>query len=614
MRCLVIRGDEDVLRFEVPGSEVRIGSDPSNDLVVPMRGVSRFHARLVPDASALRLFDLDSKNGLLVRGKRCREVTLLPGVVVQAGEACISLDDGSTSDIKLAVAFPAGAVMYVPGEPGTATETASPALETRDAFRLVQDLERLGEKGRRGPDVPEILVRTGRVLAARTVALLRAGSSGWEVALASGDPPGAELLAALPTGRSTRPSLELFEAQGVPVAWVRPSSRGGLGGLALLPAGGHLASWQRDLLEFCLRSLTDASKEVAREVAASVQRTPRLVYPDGMVPGTSPAMRALLGQIAKTVHSRIDVLVLGETGTGKELIARLIHASGPTPDGPLVALNCAAIPLELLESELFGVRARVATGVDAQAGRILEAHGGTLLLDEIGEMPLALQPKILRFLQEREVQSLGASKAEKVAVRVIAVSNRDLASDVRAGRFRADLYYRLRGLEFQVPPLRQRKADLAALVAAFAARAAGEEGKVLRGLSQKALDLLLAYDWPGNVRELRSAVNRAVLFCPRGGLLTSEHFDAVGALADRVDPAVPRSNEPGTAPAPQPLKGAEEDLNLRSRLDGVEQDLIRSALERTAGNKSRAAELLGITRAGLKMKLARLLPKRGPGG
>ncbi|MBK6407779.1 MAG: sigma-54-dependent Fis family transcriptional regulator [Holophagales bacterium] len=334
----------------------------------------------------------------------------------------------------------------------------------------------------------------------------------------------------------------------------------------------------------------------------------QLVLPEGMVRGDSIAMRGLLSQIAKTVHSRIDVLIHGETGTGKELIAQLIHASGPTAGGPFVAINCAAIPAELLESELFGVRARVATGVDAQLGRILDANGGTLLLDEIGEMPLSLQPKLLRFLQEREVHSIGASKPEKVNVRVISISNRDLLEDSRAGRFRSDLFYRLRGLQFHVPPLRDRKEDIAGLVAALAARAAEEEGKQIRGISRKALDLLEAYDWPGNVRELQAEVHRAVLFCPAGALLGAEHFKT-------VDWAV-RQGRSGSAAERETLRPGQHlgggGLELRDRVVKLEKEMIAAALAETAGNQTRAAKILGITRNGLALKLARLFPSGRP--
>lgn len=612
MRCLVIRGDDAVLRFPVPETEARLGSDPSNDLVVPIVGVSRFHARLVSDPAGARLFDLESKNGLVVRGNRVREVMLLPGVVVQAGAAQISLDDGDTSDFELALEFPR--VTQRSPRPtldsSPVTETVSSSPEARDALCLMRDLERFGEEGRPGPETGELLERLRRVLGARTVALLRYATSGYTIVMACGDPPRESLLAAV-VARAELGGTRFVDIDGIAGAWRPPSSSGALAALVLLPEGSAFVPWQKEFLEFSLEHLSDTRRALAREIATSAPRKPPLVFPDGMVPGTSPAMRGLLGQIARTVHSRIDVLVLGETGTGKELIARTIHASGPSPDGPFVAINCAAIPSELLESELFGVRARVATGVDAQPGRILEANGGTLLLDEIGEMPLSLQPKLLRFLQEREVHSVGASRPEKVNVRVVSISNRDLQADVKAGRFRADLYYRLRGLQFHVPPLRDRKEDVGGLVTAFVTRSARGEEKTIRGLSLKALALLEAYDWPGNVRELQSEVTRAVLFCPSGGSLSAEHFRTVEWAVHGPGKSEPsdevRRLPPRGAPCAQRGTGRPSmEPTLRDQISILEREVISRALMMTGGNKAATSRFLGLTRAGLLMKLRRL--------
>jgi DNA-binding NtrC family response regulator len=611
MRCLVVRGEDEVLRFPVPAVEARLGSDPSNDLVVSIVGVSRFHARLVPDSIAPRLFDLDSKNGLVVNGKRYREVALLPGLVVQAGAARLSLEDGATSDFDLALEFrvtPAAARRPPENSaPITDTVTSSPAA--REALGLLRALDRFGKEEGARPPTEELVDRLRRVLGARTVAILRDGPSGRDVVMVSGEAPDDRVLSALPEPGVATGALRFLELGGANGAFLPSSSPGALAALVLLPPAADFAPWQREFLGFSLDHLTDPRNALAKEVAASAPRHRHLVFPEGMVRGVSAAMGGLLGQIAKTVHSRIDVLIHGETGTGKELIARLIHASGPTAGGPFVAINCAAIPAELLESELFGVRGRVATGVDPQVGRILEANGGTLLLDEIGELPLSLQPKLLRFLQEREVHSIGASKPEKVNVRVVSISNRDLLADSRAGRFRSDLFYRLRGLQFHVPPLRDRKEDIAGLVAALAARAAEGEGKQVRGISRKALDLLEAYDWPGNVRELQAEVNRAVLFCPPGALLSAEHFRTV-EWAVRQRAVVPHT-EPAERIGESGLGGDHgADLTLKTHVDELERRLLEKALRSTGGNKSKAAELLGVTRAGLLLKLRRLLPDR----
>jgi transcriptional regulator with PAS, ATPase and Fis domain len=277
------------------------------------------------------------------------------------------------------------------------------------------------------------------------------------------------------------------------------------------------------------------------------------------------------------------VLVVGETGSGKELLARTIHLTGAR--GSFVAINCAAIPSELLEAELFGVQRRVATGVDPRQGLFLRANGGSMFLDEIGEMPERLQVKILRVLQEREILPIGASHPIPIELRVIAASNRDLGRLVREGTFRADLYYRLRGIELRVPPLRERSDDIPQLALHFLECAAADYNKRVTGITRKALDVLRAHDWPGNVRELESDVRHAVLVCPTGSALDSQHFARSESGAADIDRAV------------RPLQEAVNEIERRE---------IERALSAAGGNKSRAARLLGITRNGLALKLRRL--------
>jgi transcriptional regulator with PAS, ATPase and Fis domain len=339
-----------------------------------------------------------------------------------------------------------------------------------------------------------------------------------------------------------------------------------------------------------------------------------LEVPDAMIEGSSTAMRELMGQLRATVHSTLDVLLLGETGTGKELFARMVHASGPKREGPFVAINCAAIPSELLEAELFGVVGRVATGVDPRPGRFTQAGGGSIFLDEVGELPERLQAKLLRVLQEREVLPIGSSRPRKIDVRVISASNRDLARLVQERGFRADLYYRLRGLEFHIPPLRERREDLPELILTFASRASRKYRKRVQGVSRRALTQLMEYSWPGNVRELETEVERAVLLCPAGGTLESEHFGSIRWEEERqrsgssgeiavAAPASLGSSSEGTDAGAQ----AEPDRRpLKERVDELERAAIAEALATTGGNKTRAAELLGITRNGLSLKMKRL--------
>ncbi|MDQ1348379.1 MAG: hypothetical protein QG573_1753, partial [Acidobacteriota bacterium] len=387
----------------------------------------------------------------------------------------------------------------------------------------------------------------------------------------------------------------------------------------LPPRSGKPAGWKLDFFDYLAEKLVPAHRKPATApiparrgagvagVANGADDTDPLRLPPELVHGGSVAMDKLFHHLRATVQSTMDVLLLGETGTGKELIAKLVHASGHSAKGPFLAINCAAIPAELLEAELFGVEARVATGVDPRPGLFAKAEGGTLFLDEIGDMAERLQAKLLRVLQEREVLPVGAHQPRKIKVRVISASNQNLAARVEAGTFRADLYYRLRGLQFHLPPLRERKEDLPALVLAFAHEAAQRYGKEIHGVSRKAIELLTAYGWPGNVRELKNEVDRAVLLATSGGHLEGDHFGPVKYAVEQGRAAALQAGLlHGSTPAAVPPQNEPAHRVLHSRVDAVEREAILEALRTTRGNKSRAAHLLGITRNGLALKMKRL--------
>lgn len=615
MRCLVFQIGEDVLRSPLPGQEVRLGSDPSSDLVVHAVGVSRFHARFVPAVPAPRLYDLGSKNGLVVGGKRLREVTLYPGVRVQAGSALIWVDDGETTDVDLFLEprVPWGADAAGGSVARNATETVGLLAGEGDALGFLRELDRNAGTTLSEARTGELLGRLCEAVGADGAALLRRAGDELAPIVFGGHAPDAALwrdLAAQQPPSGT--VLHLRSAERAVV--VRSSAAAdGVVGVVVFPPGASPAGWRSKLVDVTLEALLTGRPLAAKERPATPRASMGLVVPDGMVWGGSRAMKDLRHRLEKIAPSRSDVLVLGETGVGKELVARLIHASGPTSRGPFVALNCAAIPAELLEAELFGVRPRAATGVDGRPGRIREADGGTLVLDEIGELPASLQAKLLRFLQEREIQVVGGTGSDRVNVRVVSVSNRDLAGEVRSGRFRADLFHRVRGLECHVPPLRERREDLPELVAAFAERAATEEGKRVRGISRKAMAALMAHDWPGNIRELSVEVRRAVVLCPDGGALTREHFGhsewwarvtAVGAAGGSRSHLVCEARQLQERGTPHLELG--DELNLKQGVERLEASMIRAALEKAEGNRTKAARLLGLTRAGLRMKRRRL--------
>jgi DNA-binding NtrC family response regulator len=327
--------------------------------------------------------------------------------------------------------------------------------------------------------------------------------------------------------------------------------------------------------------------------------------------GESGVMRRLLQTVATAAPSRATVLLQGESGTGKELVARAIHDQSERAEGPFIKLNCAALPEGLVESALFGHERGAFTGaIKRVAGAFERAHGGTLLLDEISEMRLDLQAKLLRVLQEQEFERVGGTTPIKVDVRIIATTNRDLAAEAEAGRFRRDLFFRLSVIPIEIPPLRDRGEDIPLLAYRFAAHAANDTKKELAGISPEALALLQRHEWPGNVRELQHAVERAVILAS-GPMLLPVHFESQrfgltqqsGAARDGLIRAmeVQSGNGHGAKDEPRVVLSS-FDLSLAESL------LIARALEVTAGNRTRAAELLGLSVRTLRNKL-NTLPK-----
>jgi len=315
--------------------------------------------------------------------------------------------------------------------------------------------------------------------------------------------------------------------------------------------------------------------------------------------GASQSWRAVLAQAAKVAPKETTVLLSGESGTGKEVVAQLIHRGSRRSAGPFVALNCAALPEALLESELFGYEKGAFTGaVSARAGRLEQAAGGTLFLDEVGEMSPAVQAKFLRVLQEREFQRLGGTRTLKADVRVIAATNRDLKAAMTQGAFREDLYYRLHVFAIHLPPLRERQEDILPLLEHFVQELGPVViGRPAAGISREARAHFLAYPWPGNVRELRNAVERALILC-EGGLINPEHLPWHAESARSAPPP-----PPPPPPAAEPVVG---DFPAQGMdLEAMERTLIEGALKQTGRNKSKAAKLLGLSRGKLYTRMER---------
>jgi DNA-binding NtrC family response regulator len=332
--------------------------------------------------------------------------------------------------------------------------------------------------------------------------------------------------------------------------------------------------------------------------ASLVVRHAQVVDVPDLAPGAvvrDPAMRAVYEQAARAARASISVLLLGETGVGKEVMARAIHAGSPRASGPFMGINCAALAESLLEGELFGAEKGAYTGaVAARAGLFEAANGGSVFLDEVGEMPLATQGKLLRVLEERAVVRLGSTRPRPIDVRFVAATNRDIEADSRGGRFRSDLYFRLAGITLAIPPLRERPAELDLLVARFVAAACRELDRAPPlNVSREALDALRRHDWPGNVRELRNAIERAVVLCA-GDTILPEHLPP--ALLKPAAQAVPAASAAPASPAPLE--------NLQGEIKSLERQRIVEALERCGGNQSKAAELLGISRRTLVSRMS----------
>jgi DNA-binding NtrC family response regulator len=327
-----------------------------------------------------------------------------------------------------------------------------------------------------------------------------------------------------------------------------------------------------------------ALREENRELKAELGRR----YEFDNIIGRSGAMQEIFATIERVAPSRATVLLTGESGVGKDLIARAIHFHSPRTDKPLVKINCTAIPENLMESELFGYEKGAFTGAQtSKPGKFEQADSGTVFLDEIGDVPAAIQVKLLRILQEREFERLGSNVTRHIDVRLVAATNQDLRAALEQGTFREDLYYRLNVVPINIPPLRERKQDIPFLANHFIKKLAPDAGRQVEGITDAAMEKLMAYHWPGNVRELENVIERSLV------MATGTQLDAADIKLEDAPRA--RQQTDGSHFLPEGLT-----------LDQYEQEIIREALKRADGNKSQAARLLGLTRNALRYRLTQM--------
>ena len=336
--------------------------------------------------------------------------------------------------------------------------------------------------------------------------------------------------------------------------------------------------------------------------------------------GDSQGIRDVFDIVGKAAASNSTVMVFGESGTGKELVARALHQNSERKDKPFIAVNCGAIPHELLESELFGYEKGAFTGASqTRIGRLELANGGTIFLDEIGDMPVALQVKLLRVLAEREIDRLGGTKSVKIDVRFITATHRNLEEAIKDGKFREDLYYRLNIIPIVVPPLRDRKSDIPLLIQYFLSQCSGIQGKQLKNIDDEAVKMLVNYSWPGNIRELGNFIERMVVLSVGSTITLRDLPEKV--LGERPRESLPPIEEPENELTPSEMMRAglqqsffmglpEGGLNLKSAVEEFERGLIVEALDKTNWVKNKAAGLLELNRTTLVEKIKKMNVKR----
>ncbi|AXA34821.1 MAG: FHA domain-containing protein [Candidatus Hydrogenedentota bacterium] len=636
-RLVVLKGPNLGMSYEL-GECTRIGRGEENEIQIPDPGVSRLHAEIVRSRLAYIIYDRGSRNGLIVNGQRVTQKVLLKNDEILVGNTLLAFNP----DLVLENArFSNTSVVLYPTQEVTRELSMSPEVrETlsgreRDLVEFVTQIadifasppERTGEMALRllthlmrlfHADFGSIFVRDAYTKKLRPV-----------VALPEGKLTPVNRTALASSFEEKRPTLisernsQLSET--LEKLWNRHSSENSD---AFVPTGeaclttmcapvmhnnavlAILVLEREQLDAYSLRDL--ALFHALAKMSAGVFHAAQLVDwldqipPDSsghrIVPSRNPTVQKIFDEARRVAATDATVLITGESGTGKEILARAIHDASRRRSGPFIALNCAAIPSNLFESELFGYERGAFTGAARTTiGKIEAAHGGTLFLDEVGSLDLSLQPKLLRFLQEKAFYRVGGTRAIEADVRVIAATNTDLESAVREGRFREDLWYRLNVIRFVLPPLRHRAEDIAPLAEHFALECARRFGKKILGIDDQAIAILQRYTWPGNIRELANIIERAVILADHP-ILTASDFEHL-AKKDHL---------PNLERAPS-LAQQVSQARLRP-LHEIEREYIHHVLNACGWNQAKAAEILGIHRNTLRAKIHEYALKREHGG
>ena len=624
---IIVERDQIERVVTVDGDCATVGRGSDCEVRIEDPHASRQHCRIERQGAEAFVVDLDSANGTWVGGEKVRRRPLGRGEVIRIGGTQLRISGGIEARLS---AVESTQTQEISRE----RDMLQTLLAVLRRLQGVDQVERAAEllidasvsltRAERGfvflVESGNVVLALGRNFARETVAapekklsrtllgraldsdgpllLVDAAHDGEFAGVASISDLGLRSLLAVPLRHQGEVLGLLLVDHRLASGAFREEDVELLGGLAGAAATALGAVRDRSELQRLKRRNANLQRQLGRRVKAEKEEQQRLSTLDsvrfGEVVGSSPAIHELFSQMERVMESDVPVLIQGESGTGKELVARALHFGGPRAAKPFVVENCGALPDTLLESELFGHVKGAFTGATRnKAGRFEEADGGSLFLDEVGEMSQAMQQRLLRVLQEGEIRRLGSDELVKVDVRLIAATNQDLRQAVEAGRFREDLYYRLKVVLLQLPPLRRREGDVRLLAEHFLSLESAEQGRARRDLGPEALQVLEACAWPGNVRQLRNEMRRVTLLGE--GPVSPDDFSAEVLQVE----------------APEPLVD-DASLPLPERVEAIESAAILGALARSQGNRSKAANNLGITRFALLRKIEKYRLAPGP--